>query len=340
MIDTPPSSSQPVCSPFIGIDVALDKLDLARSDTDQLLTVANDAGGIRQLVDLLVGLRPTLIVVEATGGIERPLVDALLDAGLPVALVNPGHVRHLAKGVGILAKTDGIDARVLMHFGRLAAPRLTQKRSANQAELDALVTCRRQLTHVRTEQTNRRSRTGSKAALRAIDAVLKTVAKQIEELDRQIRKLIESDDRSGIRRLPRDDFNSTDRLLQSVPGVGPVLSSTLLADLPELGSTDRRQVGALVGVAPFNDDSGRHKGRRAIRGGRTAVRGVLYMATLAAIRFNAVIRTFARRLRAAGKLKKVVITACMRKLSTLLNAMLRDRLTWDQLDVVKNLQTA
>jgi len=330
MIDTPPSSSQPVCSPFIGIDVALDKLDLARSDTDQLLTVANDAGGIRQLVDLLVGLRPTLIVVEATGGIERPLVDALLDAGLPVALVNPGHVRHLAKGVGILAKTDGIDARVLMHFGRLAAPRLTQKRSANQAELDALVTCRRQLTHVRTEQTNRRSRTGSKAALRAIDAVLKTVAKQIEELDRQIRKLIESD----------DDFNSTDRLLQSVPGVGPVLSSTLLADLPELGSTDRRQVGALVGVAPFNDDSGRHKGRRAIRGGRTAVRGVLYMATLAAIRFNAVIRTFARRLRAAGKLKKVVITACMRKLSTLLNAMLRDRLTWDQLDVVKNLQTA
>ena len=246
----------------------------------------------------------------------------------------------MAKGVGILAKTDGIDARVLMHFGRLAAPRLTQKRSANQAELDALVTCRRQLTHVRTEQTNRRSRTGSKAALRAIDAVLKTVAKQIEELDRQIRKLIESDDRSGIRRLPRDDFNSTDRLLQSVPGVGPVLSSTLLADLPELGSTDRRQVGALVGVAPFNDDSGRHKGRRAIRGGRTAVRGVLYMATLAAIRFNAVIRTFAGRLRAAGKLKKVVITACMRKLSTLLNAMLRDRLTWDQLDVVKNLQTA
>ena len=330
MIDTPPSSSQPVCSPFIGIDVALDKLDLARSDTDQLLTVANDAGGIRQLVDLLVGLRPTLIVVEATGGIERPLVDALLDAGLPVALVNPGHVRHLAKGVGILAKTDGIDARVLMHFGRLAAPRLTQKRSANQAELDALVTCRRQLTHVRTEQTNRRSRTGSKAALRAIDAVLKTVDRQIEDLDRQIRKLIESD----------DDFNPTDKLLQSVPGVGPVLSSTLLADLPELGSTDRRQVGALVGVAPFNDDSGRHKGRRAIRGGRTAVRGVLYMATLAAIRFNAVIRTFARRLRAAGKLKKVVITACMRKLSTLLNAMLRDRLTWDQLDVVKNLQTA
>lgn len=330
MTDAPSASSSPSAGPlFIGIDVALDKLDLARSDTDQLLTVANDAGGIRQLVDLLAGLRPTLIVVEATGGIERPLVDALLDAGLPVALVNPGHVRHFAKGVGILAKTDRIDARVLMHFGRLAAPRLTQKRSVNQAELDALVTCRRQLTHVRTEQTNRRSRTGSKAALRAIDAVLKAVDRQIEQLDRQIRKLIESD----------DDFNSTDKLLQSVPGVGPVLSSTLLADLPELGSTDRRQVGALVGVAPFNDDSGRHKGRRAIRGGRTAVRGVLYMATLAAIRFNAVIRTFARRLRAAGKLKKVVITACMRKLSTLLNAMLRDGLAWDQLDVVKNLKT-
>lgn len=326
MTDTPSS----VPSLFVGIDVALDKLDLARSDTDALFTVANDPAGIRRVVDLLVGLRPTLIVVEATGGIERPLVDALLDAGLPVALVNPGHVRHFARGIGILAKTDGIDSRVLMHFARLASPRLAQKRSANQAELDALVTCRRQLTHVRTEQSNRRSRTASKAALRAIDAVLKAVNKQIEDLDRQIRKLIESD----------DDFNSIDKLLRSVPGVGPVLSSTLLAELRELGSADRRQIGALIGVAPFNHDSGRHKGRRAIRGGRAAVRGVLYMATLAAIRFNAVIRHFARRLRAAGKVKKVVITACMRKLSTLLNAMLRDGLTWDQLDVVKNLKTA
>jgi transposase len=322
-------SSQPAGSPVVGIDVALDKLDLARSDSDQLLTVANDPGGIRRVVELLAGLRPTPVVVEATGGLERPLVDALLDAGLPVALVNPGHVRHFAKGVGILAKTDRIDARVLMHFGRLAAPRLAQKRSANQAELDALVTCRRQLTHVRTEQTNRRSRTASKAALRAIDAVLKAVGRQIEDLDRQIRKLIESD----------DDFNSIDKLLRSVPGVGPVLSATLLAGLRELGSAGRRQIGALVGVAPFNHDSGRHKGRRAIRGGRSAVRGVLYMATLAAIRFNAVVRTFALRLRAAGKPKKVVITACMRKLSTLLNAMLRDGLAWDQLDVVKNLKT-
>jgi transposase len=326
--DTTPAPSDPPV--FVGIDVALDTLDLARSDADGVLTVAHDPDGTRRVVALLAALRPTLVVLEATGGIERPLLDALLDAGLPVALVNPAHVRHFAKGLGILAKTDRIDARVLVHFARLAAPRLTRKRSANQAELDALVTCRRQLTHVRTEQANRRSRTASKAALKAIDAVLKVVGKQVEDLDRQIRKLIESD----------DDFDATDKLLRSVPGVGPVLSSTILAELRELGSVDRRQVGALVGVAPFNHDSGRHKGRRAIRGGRVAVRCTLYMATLAAIRFNPVIRAFARRLRAAGKLKKVVITACMRKLSTLLNAMVRDRLTWDQLDVVKNLKTA
>jgi len=312
---------------FVGIDVALDKLDLGRSDSDKLPSFPNDADGIRQVVDTLRAAAPQLIVVEATGGLERPLLDALLDAGLPVSLVNPAHVRHFARGLGIRAKTDAIDARVLAQFARLASPRQAQKRSANQAELEALVTCRRQLTHVRTEQTNRRKRTSSKAALKAIDAVLKAVDTQIETLDAQIRKLIESD----------DDFNSIDQLLQSVPGVGGVLSATLLAELGELGSTDRRQISALVGVAPFNHDSGQLKGKRAIRGGRTAVRSVLYMATLAAIRFNPIIKIFAERLKKAGKLNKVVIVACMRKLIALLNAMLRDRLPWDQLNLVKNL---
>lgn len=313
---------------FAGIDVAKDKLDLARSDSDGIVTVANDAAGIRQIVQQLraAGAALAVVVVEATGGLERPLLDAFLDADLPVALVNPGHVRHFAKGIGKLAKTDRIDAKVLVEFARLAAPRLAQKRSQNRAELEALVTCRRQLTLVRTEQSNRRGATASKAAIRSIDAVLKTVNRQILELDRKIAVLLESD----------DDFGHLDRLLQSVPGVGPVLSSTLLAELMELGTIGRRQVGALVGVAPFNCDSGRFKGKRRIRGGRASVRGVLYMATIAAMRFNPVIRRFAERLAGGAKLNKVIIVACMRKLLSILNAMIRERITWDQLKLVRN----
>jgi len=263
------TSSPSSVSLFVGIDVALDKLDLARSDSDKLLTVANDPDGIAQIVGMLQSASPTTIVVEATGGLERRLLETLIDASLPVALVNPAHVRHLAKGLGILAKTDAIDARVLAEFARLASPRLAQKRSANQSELDALVTCRRQLILIRTEQTNRRRTTFSKSAIKSIDAVLKTLAKQIASLDKQIRKLIESD----------DDLDHLDKILRTAPGVGPVLSSTLVADLPELGKVDRREINALVGVAPFNHDSGRLKGKRAIRGGRASIRSVLYMAT-------------------------------------------------------------
>lgn len=253
------ATSAPVYSLFIGINVALDKLDLARSDSSQLLTVPNDLGGIARIVATLLAAKPTTIVVEATGGLERQLVAALLDAGLPVAVVNPAQVRHFAKGLGILAKTDAIDARVLVEFARRASVRLAEKRSKNQVELQALVTCRRQLIHVRTEQSNRRLTTYSKAALKSIDAVLKTLGTQINSLDQQIRKLIESD----------DDFKDLDRLLQSAPAVGPVLSSTLIAELNELGRTDRRQISTLVGLAPFNHDSGRLKGKRSIRGGRT-----------------------------------------------------------------------
>jgi len=329
MTDTTTHAPLPVppAPVYVGIDVAQDKLDLARTDADAVPAFANDPAGVAAVVDLLSSIRPAVIVVEATGGLERPLLDALLEAGLPAALVHPGRVRYFAKGLGILAKTDRIDARVLAQFARLAAPRLTQKRSANQAELAALVVCRRQLTLARAEQANRRRATASRAALRSIDAVLATLDKQVESLDKQIRELLDAD----------DDFKHLDGLLRSVPGVGPVLSATLAAELRELGQTDRRQVGALVGVAPFNCDSGKLKGRRAIRGGRTAVRCVLYMATLAAMRSNPIIQTFARRLKQAGKLNKVVIVACMRKLLALLNAMLRDNLTWDELDVVKKL---
>jgi len=311
---------------FVGIDVAKDHLDLARSDAAGILTVANDAAGIGRIVEALQPVAVATIVVEATGGLERPLVDALLDANLPVAVVNPGHVRHLAKGLGILAKTDAIDARVLLEFARKAAPRLTAKRSKNQTELDALVTCRRQLLLVRTEQSNRGQTTTSTPARKAINAVLKTLDKQIASLHAQIAKLIASD----------DDMSHHDQLLQSVPGVGPVLSSTLIAELRELGTTDRQEISALVGVAPFNRDSGRFKGKRSIRGGRASVRSVLYMAAVAAIRFNPIIKVFADRLEKAGKLPKVIIVACMRKLLSILNAMLRENLTWNQLNLVKN----
>lgn len=329
MTDTTTDASLPAppAPVYVGIDVAQGRLDVARDDDDAVPTFANDPAGVAAVVRLLTQARPEVIVVEATGGLERPLLDALLDAGLPAALVHPGRVRYFAKGLGVLAKTDRIDARVLARFARLAAPRLTRKRSANQAELAALVVCRRQLTLARADQSNRRRATASKAALRSIDAVLAALDKQVESLDKQIRDLLDAD----------DDFKHLDGLLRSVPGVGPVLSATLAAELHELGRVDRRQVGALVGVAPFNCDSGKLKGRRAIRGGRTAVRSVLYMATLAATRCNPVIRAFADRLKHAGKLNKVVIVACMRKLLALLNAMLRENLRWDQLDVVKKL---
>ena len=323
------SFSQPAAPPHIGIDVAKEKLDLARHGSDQVDVFANDPAGIARIVELLNAAKPAMIVVESTGGLERPLLEALLEASLPVALVHPGRVRYFAKALGSLAKTDRIDARVLARFGQQAAPRLAERRSKNEAELRDLVACRRQLTAARTQQSNRRGVTFSKSALRSIDAVLVAIDKQIESLDKQIRQLIDAD----------DDFKHLDKLLRTVPGVGPVLSATLAADLRELGETDRQRVCALAGVAPFADDSGTTRGKRSIRGGRTDVRGVLYMATITAMRVNPVIKTFAQRLDAAGKIAKVRIVACMRKLLSLLNAMIRDGLSWNELAVVKKLAT-
>ena len=219
-----------------------------------------------------------------------------------------------------------IDARVLVTFARHAEPRLAEKRSKNRVELEALITCRRQLIKVRTEQRNRLGVTGAVSARGAIEAVLGTIDEQVDGLDVQIRKLIESD----------DDMNFWDKLIRTVPGVGPILSATLLAELVELGSLGGGQISALAGVAPFNRDSGRMRGTRAIRGGRSSVRSTLYMAAVTAIRCNPVIKIFAERLKAAGKPNKVVIVAAMRKLLTILNAMVRDRLEWSQLKIVQN----
>jgi transposase len=310
---------------FAGIDVAKHKLDLARTTIGQVVSFSNDPAGIAQLVEFLLQAPPRLIVVEATGGLERPLLQALLEASLPVALANPKHVRYFALSLGILAKTDPIDAHVIERFARQLSPHLLQKRSEKQLELEALVTCRRQLLHLRTEQSNRLGQTTSKPARKSIAAVLKTLQKQIRSLDLQIRKLIEGD----------DDFDNLDKLLRSVPGIGNVASSTLLCEMSELGKMDRRQAAALVGVAPFNRDSGRSRGKRVIRGGRASVRSVLYMSAVCAIRFNPILSAFAQRLRQAGKLPKVIIVAAMRKLTCIINAMLRDGLSWDQLDIVK-----
>jgi transposase len=238
MTDAPPPERY-----FVGIDVSKDTLDMARTDSPggRTRAFANDPAGIRELIDTLrTPAAPSVIVVEATGGLERPLLDALLDAALPVALVNPGNVRHFARGLGKLAKTDALDAGVLAEFARLAEPRLSVKRPETQVELEALVTCRRQLISVRTEQTNRRGATRSEAALGAIDAVLNTLREQIDELDERIRTLIDSD----------DDMGAVDQLLRSVPGVGPTLSATLLCELAELGTVDRAAPSAPWAASP------------------------------------------------------------------------------------------
>jgi transposase len=312
---------------FIGIDVAKDKLDMARSDAANVLTVGNDPPGIAQIVATLQAIRPACIVVESTGGLERPLLEGLLDAELPVALVHPKRVRHFAKAFGIESKTDHIDADVLARFAKLAEPRLLEKRRQNETLLRDLVSCRRQLATGRAQQYNRRTTTFARAAQRAVDAIIESFDRQIEKLDRQIRDLIDAD----------EDFNDLDRRLRAIPGVGAVAGATLLSELPELGNVDRRQVSALVGVAPFPDDSGKKTGIRRIRGGRTHLRGVLYMATLAAIRCNPIIAPFAKRLKTTGKKGKVIVVACMRKLLSLINAMVRDNLEWSQLQAVKKL---
>lgn len=326
MPDLPPTPAPPTPDlPTLGVDVCKARLDLAYSDGHAPAPIAHDADGPAALLRLLRDRPAALVVVESTGGIERPLLAALLDAGVPVALVEPGRVRHFAKAAGELAKTDAVDARVLALFGRRMAPRLLEKRSASRDELDALVTCRRQLLLVRTEQSNRRRTVASKPVLKAIDKVLATPDEQVAEMDRQIRARIDAD----------DDFRDLDRILRSVPGVGVGLSAAVLASFAELGTLAKGKSAALLGVAPFNHDSGSRRGRRACRGGRADVRNVFYMSAYAATKYNPVVKAFADRLTAKGKPFKVVITACMRKLVGYLTVMIRDRLTWDQLTVAK-----
>jgi transposase len=305
-------------SVFVGIDVAKHSFDVAVLPSAQHASLSYDDGGIRQLLELLQPLAPCFVVLEATGGLERRLAGELTNANHQVAIANPRQVRDFARGSGKLAKTDRIDALVLARFAQQVRPRVVEKTSEKRGELAALVTRRRQLQGMVVAEANRRETATTTKACRSIDKMLHTLRKEVDRIDAAITKLIESDDawRGQVERL------------LSVPGVGPATSAMLVAELPELGRLNRREISALVGLAPYNRDSGRFRGKRSIWGGRAKIRSVLYMAALTARRCNPIIRDFAARLQQAGKPFKVILTACMRKLLTILNAMTKNNQSW------------
>jgi transposase len=304
---------------FVGIDVSKAVLDIAVAPTGDAWSVANSTEGIGQLVGRLREISPKLIVLEASGGLERRAIAALAGAGLPVVAVNPRQVRDFAKATGRLAKTDAIDAAVLALFAERIRPEVRPLRDEQTQELEALVIRRRQVVDMITAEKNRLAAAPpSKRVRTAIGRTIKWLQKQLEEIDLDLDRAV----RDSAAWREKDDF------LRSARGVGKVLSRTLLSMLPELGTLGKKQISALVGVAPLNRDSGTQRGRRSIWGGRAHVRAVLYMSALAAVRFNPVIRAFHQRLVAAGKLPKVALVACMRKLLTILNAMIRNRTRW------------
>lgn len=305
---------------FVGIDVSKAQLDVAIRPTGEKESFANDKAGIKALVKRLAKIEPTLIVLEATGGYERQVTRALVSADLPVVVVNPRQVRDFAKATGQLAKTDSIDAAVLAHFAEVIRPELRPLPDVVTLELRALTARRRQILEMIAAENNRLAMT-SKAVAKRIDAHIRWLEQELERANQELDRAIEQ---SPI-------WKENDELLRSAKGIGPVTSRTLLAELPELGTLDRKQISALVGVAPFNRDSGSLKGRRSIWGGRAPVRCALYMATLVATRRNPVIRDFYKRLTAKGKLFKVALVACMRKLLTILNSMIKHKTRWSEI---------
>ncbi|HYD51089.1 MAG TPA: IS110 family transposase [Gemmatimonadaceae bacterium] len=306
---------------LVGIDVAKAELVVGTRPAAERWTVANDERGVRTLVERLTRDAPELIVLEATGGYELLAVGALAAAGLPVVVVNPRQVRDFARATGQLAKTDRIDADVLALFAERVRPDVRPLRGEDAQELDALLTRRRQLLDMLQAERNRLGQVFGRAHAR----VKKSLKAHVAYLERELR-VADADLGTMVRQSPA--WRERDDLLQSVPGVGPVLSRTLLADLPELGELSRREIAKLVGIAPLSRDSGTLRGRRFIQGGRASVRAVLYMAALVATKRNAVIRAFYQRLVAAGKPKKLALVACMRKLLTILNVMARTHERW------------
>ncbi len=303
---------------FVGIDVSKATLDIASLPDAETWTVTNDDGGLAELLPRLVTLRPTLIVLEATGGFESAAVAALAKLGLPVVVVNPRQVRDFAKAMGRLAKTDAIDALTLALFGERVRPAVRPLPDEAAQLLDALLTRRRQLVEMLTAEKNRLGF--------ARGPVKRDITTHIRWLEKRLTD-VDGDLATAIAASPL--YRAQDDLLRSVPGVGRVTALTLLGKLPELGHLSRREIAALVGVAPLNHDSGQMRGKRFVWGGRAPVRAVLYMATLVGLKHNPRLRVFYERLCAGGKVFKVAITACMRKLLTILNAMVRHQRRWD-----------
>ena len=305
---------------FIGIDVSKARLDVAIRPSAEKLSVSNDEAGIQALVTRLSKIKPALIVLEATGGLERSVSGTLGSAQLPVVVVNPRQVRDFAKALGQLAKTDRIDAEVMARFAEVIRPPLRPLPDKVSLELRSLIARRRQLIEMMVAEKNRLS-TASKAVRKRIEAHIRWLETELDRADKDL-------DHS-IRQSPI--WCENEDLLRSVPSVGPVVSRTLLAELPELGRLNRKQIAALVGIAPLNCDSGTFRGRRGIWGGRATVRAVLYMAALVASRRNSVIRNFYKRLRDKGKAPKVALVACMHKLLTILNAMIKHKTRWSEI---------
>jgi transposase len=303
---------------FVGIDVGKVRLDVARSDQDEVLQLGNDRAGIEELIERIKEIGPQLVVLEATGGFEVPAAAALAAAGIPVVVANPRQTRDFARSAGRLAKTDTIDARGLALFAARVRPDVRALPTEEARALDALVSRRRQIIEMMTAEKNRLGF--------ATKAVQKGIEKHIKWLERQLAD-VDSDLDSMIRKSPV--WAAKSDLLQTVPGVGPNLARTLLAELPELGQLSHRQIASLVGVAPHAHESGKLHGRRKIWGGRAPVRCALYLSVWSAAKWNPVIRLFHDRLRAKGKSAKVAQVACMRKLLTILNAMVRDSQIWN-----------
>ena len=305
---------------YVGIDVAKAKVDVAVRPTGRKWTILYDDSGVRELVSQMEEMRPALVVLEASGGLELPLVAALAAAALPVVVVNPRQVRDFARATGTLAKTDALDATVLAHFADAVRPSVRPLRDAETQVLSSLAARRHQVTTMLVSEKNRLGA--------AISAVRPRIEVHIAWLEQELKDLDQ-----GLRETLRSSpvWREKDDLLRTVPGVGEQISLTLLAQLPELGALDRRQIAALVGVAPFNRDSGALRGTRTVWGGRARVRAALYMGALVASRHNPVIKDFYQRLVAHGKPKKLALVACMRKLLVILNSMLRHGSPWQDM---------
>ena len=304
---------------FVGIDVSKARLDGHVRPDGTTFAEANDPEGIAAVVARLQARPPALIVVEATGGLEAPLAAALAAAGLPVAVINPRQARDFARAIGKRAKTDRIDAAVLAHFADAVRPEVRPLPDDQARRLDALIGRRRQLVEMRVAEEDRLGSASEAAVRRDLEAHIAYLSRQVDDMDRQLGEAIAA----------RPAWKAQEDLLRGVPGVGPVTARTLVASLPELGSLSNKRIAALVGVAPVPDDSGEIRGRRRIAAGRGPVRSVLYMAAPTAARSNPVLSAFYRRLIAAGKAKKLALTAVMRKLLTILNAMVRNNHAWD-----------